>query len=151
MKTLIKNATFTKEIETKFGTMYGFKIEYEVNGQNKVGFYSSKSKDQKKFIAGQEAEFTEEVMKSQNGEWIKIKPVALGGGYSNHGKALKKEQSRYSGFSASYVKDMIVAGVIKPELTEEDAKHNDIVLMTLKERSFEVFEHMVNIDKTLEQ
>ena len=45
---------------------------------------------------------------------------------------------------------MMIAGVIKPEITEADIEHNEVVIMTWKKMSFEVFEHMVELDKTLE-
>ena len=70
---------------------------------------------------------------------------------SNFGKALTKEQSRYSGFSESYVKDLLACGLIKPEFTTEDEEHNDVVIMTWKKRGFEIFEHLVELDKQLEQ
>ena len=56
---------------------------------------------------------------------------------SNFGKALKKEQSRYSGFAVSYAKDLLVAGRINRE--------------ELQDMSWILFELMVAMDKTLEQ
>jgi hypothetical protein len=150
MKAIIKEVIFSKEGENKFGKFYSFKVKYD----EKLAFYNSKDKDQKKFIAGQEAEFTEEekIYKDNNGNpctyWV-IKPLQQNK-QSNFGKALKKEQSRYSGFADSYVKDLMASGIIKPEKTEQDEADNDIIMNTWKKRSFEIFEHMVNIDKTLE-
>lgn len=107
MKAIIKKVTFTKEYETKFGALFGFKIEYN----DKFGYYSAKKKDQTKFIEGKEAEFTEETRTSQNGEYLVIKPI-YNQGQSNYGKALKREQSKYSGFAMAYAKDLVVAGKI---------------------------------------
>ena len=90
MKAKIIEVTFSKEGENKFGKFYSFKVKYD----EKVAFYNSKDKDQKKFIAGQEAEFTEEEKSytDKNGNpqsyWI-IKPLSQNK-QSNFGKALKK-------------------------------------------------------------
>jgi len=145
MKALITNVVFNKEFESQHGTLYGFTITYD----DKKAFYKSKSRDQKKFIKGQEAEFTEEKIIKGGKEYLIIKPV-YNKGQSNYGKALSREQSKYSGFADSYVKDLIVAGVIKPEKDASDEEHNDIVMATWKKRAFEIFEHMVELDKTLQ-
>lgn len=118
MKALITNVTFTKEFETKFGVLYGFKIEY--NG--KTGFYSSKKREQTKFIKGQESEFEEEIKQGKNGSYTKIKPMQPQGGFSNFGRAVKKEQSKYSGFAMSYAKDLVCAGAIKYEQMFSEAQ-----------------------------
>jgi hypothetical protein len=148
MRAKIDSVSWLKEYQTNFGTMHLHKISY----LGKDGLYSSKNKDQTHFVVGQECEFTEETIKGKEGksDWIKIKPLKQGGGQSNFGRALKREQSKYSGFSASYVKDMLIHGILRPEKTDEDAEHNDIVIMTWKERSLAIFEHMVELDKTLE-
>lgn len=136
MKELIKAVVFKKERQTKFGILYDFAISYD----NKVGFYSSKYKDQKKFIAGQEAEFTEEertFADKNTGEpksFLVIKPL-MQGKQSNFGKALGKEQSRYSGFAVSYAKDLVVNGRI-------DIKE-------LSEYATVLFDLMVALDKSL--
>ena len=119
-----------------------------------MAFYTAKSKEQTFFVPGKEAEFTEEKRTYQRkdgtkGEFLVVKPDRPQR-QSNFGKALKKEQSRYSGFAESYVKDLLVAGVLRPEITEADIDHNEVVIMTWKKMSFEVFEHMVELDKTLE-
>ena len=151
MKALITDVIFKKEKETKFGTMFQFEVRYD----GKRAVYSSKYKDQKNFVKGQEAEFTEEqkTFVNQEGKSIVynvIKPPQKQKN-SNFGKALTREQSRYSGFSASYTKDLLANGLLKPEITPEDEEHNDIIILTWKKRSFEIFEHMVEIDKLLEQ
>jgi len=145
MKALIKSIEFNKEFESQHGTLYGFTITYD----DKKAFYKSKSRDQKKFIKGQEAEFTEETITKDGKKYLIIKPV-YNRGQSNYGKALGREQSKYSGFADSYVKDLLVAGVIKPEINNVDEEYNDIVMATWKKRAMEIFEHMVELDKTLQ-
>lgn len=122
MEAVIQEVTFYKEKESQFGKMYTFKVKYD----DKLAFYTSKSKDQNKFIAGQKAEFTEEEKgyKDKNGNpatfWV-IKPVTQNR-QSNFGKALKKEQSRYSGFAMAYAKDLVVAGKITLEQMYAEAQ-----------------------------
>ncbi|HUU50919.1 MAG TPA: hypothetical protein VMW81_08170, partial [Nitrospinota bacterium] len=93
MKELITEVKFTKEKQTQFGTLYQFAVSYD----GKTAFYSSKSKDQKKFISGEEAEFTEEerTYTDKNGNpasFLVIKPV-FQQRQSNYGKNLNKEKS----------------------------------------------------------
>lgn len=150
MKATIKDVIYKKEYESKFGPMHQFEVHYN----DKKASYSSKSRDQKHFVKGQEAEFIEEQKTFVNREgkttpYLVVK-IPQQQRESNFGKALKKEQSRYSGFSESYVKDLLACGLIKPELTEKEEEHNDIVILTWKKRSFEIFEHMVELDKMLE-
>lgn len=137
MKAIIQEVTFKKEFDTKFGKMYSFQVKYD----DQVAFYNSKSKDQKKFIAGQEAEFSEE-SKTYNDkktgepkEYLVIKPMT-GERQSNFGKALKKEQTRYSGFAVSYAKDLVVAGRLQRE--------------ELSDFAWVLFELMVSMDKSIE-
>jgi hypothetical protein len=133
MKALIKNVKWIKEYDDKFGTKQLFKIEYD----DKTGWYSSKSKDQKKFVTGQECEFTETFSKGREGqEVIYVKPI-YNAGQSNFGRALKREQSKYSGFAVSYAKDLCIADKIKFEELEMYAT----VLFNL----------MVELDKSIEQ
>lgn len=136
MKAIIQEVKFHKEKESQFGKMFTFKIKYD----DKVAFYTSKSKDQTKFVAGQEAEFTEEekTYTDNNGNpasfWV-IKPPTQNR-QSNFGKALKKEQTRYSGFAVSYAKDLLVAGrITKDELADQ---------------AWILFELMVAMDKSIE-
>ena len=53
--------------EGKFGTMYKFEVTFE-NGD--CGEYSSKSKDQNKFVIGQNADY-----EFMGGQFPKVKPV----------------------------------------------------------------------------
>jgi hypothetical protein len=137
MKELINEVVFVKERSTPFGTLYDFKVKYD----DKVAFYSSKSKDQKKFIPDQEAEFTEQEIEykdKKTGEpkmFLKIKPLNPNK-QSNFGKALKREQSKYSGFAVSYAKDLVVAGRLQRE--------------ELADYAWVLFELMVEMDKSIE-
>ena len=136
MKAVIQEVVFKKEFDSKFGKLYSFSVKYD----NVIAIYNSKSKDQKKFIAGEEAEFTEETKtytdKQGNlKEYLVIKPPTQNR-QSNFGKALSKEKSRYSGFAVSYAKDMAVAGRI--QVTE------------LTDYAWILFDLMVEMDKTLE-
>lgn len=138
MKAIIQSVTFLKEYTDKFGTKYSFQIKYD----DQVAFYSSKSKDQTKFVPGEEVEFTEEqrtYVDKRTGEektYMTIKPIYQHR-QSNYGKALGKEQSRYSGFAVAYAKDLVVAG----RLNKED----------LSEYATVLFDLMVALDKSLEQ
>jgi len=132
MEAIIKKVTFLKEFETNFGKLYSFKIEYD----NKVAFYNSKSKDQIKFKEGEKALFVEEEKEGKEGKkYLTIKPEMKGGGFSGFNKAVKKEQSKYSGFAVSYVKDLIVADKIDIKQWEPASKR--------------IFEFMVALDKTI--
>ena len=131
MKALIKNVQLNKEFETKYGTMYSFKVSYN----DKTAYYNTKKKEQTHFVKGQEAEFEEQLQKTEKGEFWKITLPKKGfGGYN---KAIKKEQSRYSGFAVSYVKDLIIADKIN--------------IKDLEKASEKVFNLMVKLDKSLEK
>lgn len=134
MKATITSTTFVKEWEGKYGTNFSHKIGYD----GKTAFYNSKAKDQTFFKKGAEAEFTEESQTSKDGKkYLMIKPFrANAGGQSNFGKALKREQSKYSGFSTSYAKDLVIAG--------------KITLEELPEYSTVLFNLMVELDKSIE-
>lgn len=137
MKELIKEVTFHKEFDSKFGKMYSHLVKYD----NKQAFYTSKKKEQSIFIAGQEAEFTEEEKTTidkygKPHNFYVIKPVNQNK-QSNFGKALKKEQARYSGFAVSYAKDLVVSGKLERD--------------ELPEYAWVLFELMVAMDKSIEQ
>lgn len=132
MKAIIDSVKFLKEQETKFGLMY----KYEVKYNNHVASYLSKDKDQKHFIQGEECEFTEEEKEFNGQIYFNVKPIpkVKQNGYA---KAVKKEQSRYSGFAVSYVKDLIIAGKID--------------IKDWEKASEKIFKFMVDLDKTLDQ
>lgn len=136
MKAIIQEVKFKKEFESKFGLLYSFEVSYD----DKRALYSSKSKDQKHFIPGEESEFTEESKTYTKkdgtiGEYTVIKPLNQ---YkqSSFGKALNKEKTRYSGFAVSYAKDLVVAG----RLDREELSVYATMLFNL----------MVELDKSLE-
>lgn len=147
MKQLIDKVTFDRQFPTKYGERFKFKIDfYDENDQIKTGYYVSKSRDQTKFIAGQESEFeisTREI--PMGGYETVIKPIYEPQN-SGFARKVKDERARYSGFSASYVKDMMVAGVIKPETDEQAIRWNEVVLLTWRKRSLEIWEHLVKLD-----
>jgi len=138
MKAEIAEVKFLKEYTDKFGKKYSFQVKYD----DQSALYSSKSKDQDKFVPGKEAEFTEETrtyIDKNTGEekhYLVIKPIYQQR-QSNYGKELKKEQSRYSGFAVSYAKDLVVAGRLNKE--------------ELPEYATVLFELMVALDKSIEQ
>lgn len=131
MKAKITKVTFLKEKDGKFGKEYSFQIEYD----GKKAYYNSKKNPQASFTEGQEAEFTEtEATSAQGNKYFTVKPVtAAFTGKSNYGKALAKEQSKYSGFACSYAKDLVVAGKID---------HKDLL-----KYAKEMFDWMVEQDK----
>lgn len=137
MKAVIKKVKFHKEYESKFGTMFTHLVEYD----DKKAFYTSKKKEQTAFEEGKEAEFTEETKyytHKQTGEqvpYLVIKPF-MQQRQSGFGKALAKEQSRYSGFAVSYSKDLVMAG----KLPIED----------LAPHAWTLFELMVAMDKSIQ-
>ena len=137
MKATITDVIYKKEYESKFGTMHQFEIHYD----GKRASYSSKSKDQKHFVKGQETEFIEEQKTYVNKEGkptpYTVVKIPQQQRESNFGKALKKEQSKYSGFAVSYAKDLVVGGKLPFE--------------ELGDYAWILFDMMVQMDATLEK
>lgn len=137
MKATITEVKFLKEYADKFGTKYSFQVKYD----DQAAVYSSKSKDQKKFIPGQEAEFTEETRSysdNKTGElktYTVIKPLYQNR-QSNFGKVLNKEQARYSAMCVSYAKDLVIGGRIQ--------------IGELSDYAWIMFELVKEMDKSLE-
>lgn len=131
MKAKIEKVEFQKEYQTKFGTLFLFKVHYD----GKVGFYSSKKKDQKKFVAGKDAEFSVYEKSDKDRVWTIIKPIYEGQQQSNYSRKQKAEQSRYSGFAVSYAKDLVVA--------------DKLPIAELGDYATVLFNLMVELDKTL--
>jgi len=135
MKALITFVKFKKEMTTKFGVLYSFEVSYD----EKRAFYNSKNREQTYFVEGKEVEFTEEERsytdKSGNAATYLIIKPGIAGKQSNYGKALNKEQARYSTMATSYVKDLIVAGRVNLDHWEK--------------KSREVCEWMVAMDKEM--
>lgn len=131
MKAKITKLTFKGERDGKFGKEYNYQVEYD----GKSSYFTSKSKEIP-FKENEEAEFTETELESKQGnKYTVIKLIKQGYGKSPYNKALQKEQSRYSGFSTSYAKDLAVAGLIKVD--------------DIENWSTKLFNHMVELDKTL--
>ena len=153
MKGSCVKAEWQKECKSKHGGMLHLHslviIDDEMNEVK--GFYISKSKDQKKFIEGQDCEYiTEKSVGTDGVERVKIKPSKAFEG-SSYGRAVKKEQTRYSGFAVSYVKDLVVAGILQVEgSVQSPAAHNDSMMSLIKKESEYLFNVMVDLDKTLE-
>jgi hypothetical protein len=136
MKALITEVKFRKEFDSKFGKLYSFNVKYD----DVVAVYNSKYKDQKKFIPGEEAEFTEETKtytdkEGIEKEYIVIKPP-IQQRQSNFGKALGKEKARYSAMAVSYSKDLVIGGRIQ--------------IGELPDYAWIMFELMNEMDKSLE-
>ena len=138
MKAEIIKTSYIKERETKFGIMHLHKIIFINEDLQQIeALYNSKKKEQTYFIEGKEAEFTCEIIKGKDNkkDFYVVKPI--GSNYqSSGGRAIKKEQSRYSGFAVSYVKDLIVAEKIPIEDWKKESKV--------------IFDFMVSLDKSLD-
>lgn len=138
MRAIIQQVIFRKEIDSQFGKLYSFRVKYD----NEEAIYNSKSRDQKKFIAGEEAEFTEETktyIDKKTGEeksYLVIKPINPNK-QSNYGKALNREKARYSAMCVSYAKDLVIGGRIQ--------------LSELSEYAWILFELVKEMDKNIEQ
>lgn len=137
MKAIIDDVKFNKKVTVKKGTpqekeTYMFDVSYN----QKLGQFFSDSEQQNLFIKGQEVEFTE-VEKLYNGNPIYYLYPVKKSAKSGYSKALQKEQSRYSGFAVSYVKDLIIAGKIDYSKWEQESER--------------IFNFMVKLDKSLNQ
>lgn len=108
MKAVLKEIHFDKEVNTKFGVMFQYYVSYN----DKNATFLCKTKDKHKFKAGIENEFIETSREYNGKTYYSIKSIQENKGNSNYGKAVQREQSKYSGFGVSYVKDLIIAGKI---------------------------------------
>ncbi len=136
MKALIDNVKFKNEFESKFGILYSHVVSwYGKDEKIEYGFYSSKKKDQTYFKAGQESEFTVEEKQGKQGNFFVVKPLSQGN-FSGYNKNLKREQSKYAGFAASYCKDLIIADKLNIKDWEAASK--------------KIFNFMVELDKSIE-
>lgn len=115
MKTKILEAIYDKPVSLKFGEFHQFKIKIEIDGSPQFCQYLSKSKEQNKFIVGQEADVTLTSKEHNGNTYYSIKPAQTSFGGSNFSRKLKAEQSKYSGFAMSYAKDLVVSGAIEPK------------------------------------
>lgn len=116
MKAKVLETKYRKEFETKFGKLHSHGIKMEIDGKVQWCQYNSKSKEQKKFIVGQEAEFTTIEKTFQGKTYLQVKPIVANSNFkSNFSRNLKREQSKYSGFAMSYAKDLVIADKINFE------------------------------------
>ena len=157
MKAKFKEVQWDREYESYGKQMQAFRAVYIIDGKEFEARFSSTKKNQDYFVAGKEVEFVAEEKIDRDGRpymYIRRPKTQTS---SNYSRARKVEQSKYSGFSASYIKDMMIQGLIKPEFEKDDItydpdaeNHNKKVMLTLRKYSKEIFDHMVKIDKTLE-
>lgn len=85
----VLSAQSNGSFESNYGTLYGFEVAFE-NGD--VGNYNSKSKDQNKFVAGQDATYTIETKPTKNGKtFTSIKPVF--GTQQNYSRPMQQSTS----------------------------------------------------------
>lgn len=91
---------------------FSFIIEFE-NGDK--GFYTSKSEDQKKFVAGQEAEYIIEEKTGGTGrKYFKVTTPKNENSFSGGFKSKAPEpRIQMISFAMSYSKDLVVAGKIE--------------------------------------
>jgi len=131
MKAVINKIEYRKEVETKFGKMYQFRVDYD----GKIGTFLSKTNPQTTFKEGVENEFIEEEREYNGTTYYNIKAVRKPKN-SPYAKKLHVEQAKYSGFAMAYAKDLRVAG----KLVGENAMY---------EEAKKMFDWMVEQDKTL--
>lgn len=108
---MIKTSIYKGARQTNFGEIHNYFIELE-NGDKG---YASLKKQSDKLDAGKEIDYTIEVVKTEKGEFNKIKlvnktPFGVG--------AKEKPQEKMIGFAMSYTKDLIIADKIKIESLE---------------------------------
>lgn len=148
MKALIKTIKFDKEVTTKQGVVLNvMKAVYVLEDKTeRTASFFCKDKDKPPFKMGEINEFQEQSSEYQGEKQYNIKKIANKTGYNRN---IKREQSKYSGFSTSYIKDMIIAGKI--EINPKEGEHiNQATLRIWQAASKVMFQHMVELDKTLE-
>jgi hypothetical protein len=89
-----------------------FIIEFD---EGTKGFYTSKNADQNKFIVGNVADFELEVKQGSKGPYNKITAPNAGQQFKGGGKPSVDPKTQMIGFTAAYVKDLIVADKVKLE------------------------------------
>ena len=106
MKSKVTKITKMDKKDTYGNT--SFSIEFE-NGEK--GFYTSKNEDQKKFVVGQESEFTLEAKSAKNGGTYN-KIVLPQVEQKQFGKVAIDPRINMISFSMSYTKDLVCAGKV---------------------------------------
>lgn len=84
------------------------------------GFYTSKNPDQNKFIVGNVADFELEVKQGSKGPYNKITVPNTGQQFKVGGKPPVDPKIQMIGFTAAYVKDLVVADKVKLEDFEKE-------------------------------
>ena len=102
----VTKAEYKDSFKSEYGELHSFAIEFE-NGDR--GFYSSKSKDQNKFIEGSEADYEKEEKQGKNGVYYKIKPAKKE--FSSNGYSGSSKKSSNASFALSYAKDLGIANI----------------------------------------
>ena len=110
-KSIIKESQYKGEKESKYGILHNYFLKME-NGD--TGYISSKIKDIK-YEAGNELEYTIEVIKIQNGNFNKFKKVSK----QVFGGQKEKPQEKMIGFAMSYTKDLIIADKVSIDKLED--------------------------------
>ena len=133
-KSKVKNVQANGTWEGKFGLMYKFEVEME-NGD--IGEYSSKAKDQDKFVTGQETEY-----EFVDGNFPKVKPVYQKPQFGNFKDNSDRQESiiRQSSLKCAveYLKgaeasleevfdaaEQMIAWVNKKEINKSEIKNTD--------------------------
>jgi len=120
----VLHAAFSHEWDGKDCKFYDHNIEFE-NGDR--GQYTSKTKEQNKFVEGRETEYT--IEPSKRAGFFKIKPIQqpIGGGGRGGGlrpasfdEQIEVARAKYPSFAVSYWKDVLVA-LINSGTTPEEA------------------------------
>ena len=76
----VKSATFDRSYDGTYGTFYVHKIEFD---NNDSGEYTSKSKDQSKFVEGETVPYEIDAMKDKKGNaFNKISPIKENTGFT---------------------------------------------------------------------
>jgi hypothetical protein len=108
MKTKVTKITKLDKLDNYGNTT--FVVEF-VDGSK--GFYTSKDPEQKKFIVGQETEYTIEEKEGKKGKYNKITiPQPVGKPAFGGGKPAVEPRIQMISFAAAYTKDLIVAGKV---------------------------------------
>lgn len=120
-----KKAKVTKVTRLDKLDSYGntsFIIEFENTDK---GFYTTKAPDTIKFIAGNVCDYDIEQKEGRNGPYFKVTlPQSEKPAFSGGGKPQINPKVQMIGFSASYAKDLIVAG--KVDIKEFESLFNRI-------------------------
>lgn len=136
MKARFDKITYSRSVETKRGLRHQFKVKFKDDkGVEREGTFLSPDKEQTQFREGEENEFTLREKEYNGTIYYNIYP-AKKASKSNFARALKREQSKYSGFAMSYAKDLVCDGKIP---------HSDMF-----DEAEKMFKWMVKKDKELE-